>query len=140
MRIGGVGYFGAQRLSLAGNTRRNRTWMTGPALQLEHGPFQVNAQYVWRYDSDPTFDNAFPKARTNGGFVEALWWPSGRGGRLTATGLYNRVESDADQANYETATLNVSWLARRNVRLAGEVTWDFILDHPRAALGFVTAF
>ena len=140
LRVGGVGYFGTQRLGLDGSFRRNRTWMTGPALQLERGPFQLNAQYVWRYDSDPTFDNAFPKARTNGGFIEALWWPNGRGGRVTATGLYNRVESDADQANYETATLNLSWLARRNVRLAGEVTWDFIRDHPRAALGFVTAF
>lgn len=140
LRVGAMGYYGAQRVDRGGIMRRNRTWMTGPALLLDHGNLQLNAQYVWRCDSDPTFDNAYPKARTNGGFAELIWWPQGHGGRLIATGLYNRVESDADAANYETATLNVSWLARRNVRLAGEVTWDFLTDHPRAALGFMTAF
>ena len=140
LRVGAMGYFGSQRVTLSGTERRNRTWMTGPALQFDRGNLQLNAQYVWRYDSDPTFDNAYPKAKTNGGFAELVWWPQGHGGRLIATGLYNRIESDADAANYETATLNVSFLARRNVRLAGELTWDFLSDHPRAALGFMTAF
>lgn len=140
LKVGGVGYFGAQRVTVGDVSRRNRTWMTGPAVQFEHGSLQLNGQYIWRYDSDPTFDNAYPKTRTNGGFVEATWWPRGRGTRFIATGLYNRVESDATEANYETATLNLSWLARRNVRLAGEVTWDFLTDHPRVGLGFMTAF
>jgi len=140
VRLGAMGYYGSQRLDRSGTLRRNRTWMTGPSVQLERGNLQLNGQYVWRYDSDPTFDQAFPKARTNGGFLEAVWWPRGRGSRIVATGLYNRIDSDVEEAKYETATVNVSWLARRNVRLAGEVTWDFLADHPRAALGFVTAF
>lgn len=148
LRVGGMGYYGAQRVtrttsSSSGPVRvgqRNRTWMAGPAVLFGRGNFELNAQYLWRYDSDPTFDGVTPEARTNGGFAEAVWWPQGHGGRLIVTGLYNRVSSDVPGSQYETATVNVSWLLQRNLRLAAEGTWDLLADQPRAALGFVTAF
>lgn len=148
LRVGGMGYYGAQRVTrtISSSTgtvqvvQRNRTWMIGPAVQVGRGNFELNAQYLWRYDSDPTFDGVTPKARTNGGFAEAIWWPQGHGGRLIVTGLYNRVSSDAPGVQYETGTVNTSWLVRRNLRIAAEGTWDFLTDHPRAALGLMTAF
>ena len=148
VRIGGMAYYGAQRLTRqvttssgpVGVVRSNRTWMAGPALQITDANVEVNAQYLWRGDTDPTFDGASPDATTSGGFAEIVWWPQGRGSRLIVTGLYNRVDSEAPGAQYETGTVNVGWLLRRNLRLAGECTWDFIGDQPRAALGIVTAF
>ena len=148
VRLGGMAYLGSQRMTQEITTssgtaqfvRRNRTWMAGPAVQVAYGNVEVNGQYLWRGDTDPTFDGATPDAKTNGGFVEASWWPQGHGGRLILTGLYNRVDSDAPGSQYETGTLNVSWLFRRNLRLAAEGTWDFLTDEPRVALGFVSAF
>jgi hypothetical protein len=140
LRVGGMGYYGAQRVSRSGNIVRNRTWMAGPAVQLSRGNLELNGQYVWRGDTDPTFDGATPDAKTNGGFAEAIWWPLGHGGRLIVTGLYNCIASDAPGAQYETGTVNASWLVRRNLRIAAEGTWDFLTDHPRAALGLMTAF
>lgn len=140
LRIGAMGYYGAQGVSRSGTIVRNRTWMAGPAVQLSRGNLEFNGQYVSRGDTDPTFDGAIRDAKTNGGFAEAIWWPLGHSGRLIVTGLYNRITSDALCAQYETGPLNASWLARRNLRLVAEGTWDFLTDHPRAALGLVTAF
>ena len=133
-------YHGAQRVSRSGTIVRNRAWVAGPAVQLSRGNLELNGQYVWRGDTNPTFDGAIPDAKTNGGFAAAIRWPLGHSGRLIVTGLYNRIASDAPGAQYETGTLNASWLARRNLRPMAEGTWDFLTDHPRAALGLVTAF
>jgi hypothetical protein len=148
VRVGGMAYYGSQRLTRQLTTssgpvsvlRRNHTWMAGPALQVTEANVEVNAQYIWRGDTDPTFDAATPDAQSSGGFAEIIWWPLGRGGRFIVTGLYNRVASDAPGAQYEAGTVNLGWLLQRNLRLAAEGTWDFISDRPRAALGFVTAF
>ena len=96
--------------------------MAGPALQVTDANAEVNAQYLWRGVSDPSFDGATSDTKSNGGFAEIVWWPQGRGGRLIVTGLYNRVDSDAPGAQYETGTLNLGWLLRRNLRLVGEGT------------------
>lgn len=140
LRLSGLGYYGAQRVVPTGGGPgiRNRTWMAGPAVTYGRGPFELNGQYVYREDSDPWFDGS-RRARTNGGFLELLWWPQRHGSRALVTGLYNWVDSEA-APNYETATLNLSWLWARNIRLAAEGTWDFLAQQPRVALGVVTAF
>ncbi len=141
-RLGLMAYYGNQRFLPTGapNTRTNRTRMIGPAAAVSHGRWDVAGQFVWRDDTNPDFFTLAQTVRTRGGFAEALWWPRGRGTRLLVTGLYNHITSDDPTADYETATLNISWLYARNMRLAAEGTWDFLFDEPRVALGLVTAF
>jgi len=62
---------------------------------------------------------------------DSLLWPRRT---LPVAGPYNRIAQD------ETGALNANWLARRNLRLVAEGTWDFPTDHPRADLGLMTAF
>lgn len=142
MRLGLLGYFGHQRLVPEGSSAavRNRTWMLGPALTLSRGPLEINAQWLLRSDTDPLFSGTRADSDTRGGFLEAHWWPGGRGRRTLLTGLYNVIETDVAGGDYETATVNLSWLHARNVRVAAEATWDFVRDEPRVALGVVTAF
>jgi hypothetical protein len=140
--LGLVGYYGRQEAVPTGQTAavRNTTRMLGPMVKVEHGNLAAGAQFVYRDDSDADFDGAGSLTTTRGGFAEVSWWPQGRGSRLLFTGLYNRVESGDPLAHVETATVNSSWLAARNVRLAAEMTWDFLGDRADLALGVVTAF
>jgi hypothetical protein len=142
LRISALGYYGNQRLVPTGQsaTVRNRTWMIGPAATLDLGSVELNGQYIHREDSDPLFTGTRVNAATRGGFFEAHWWPRGRGTRALVTTLYNHIDSRVAGGDYETATLNLSWLHRRNVRLSAEATWDLIADEPRIAFGLVTAF
>ncbi len=141
-RLSVMGYFGNQRFlpTGAGAARTNRTRMIGPAAAIAQGPWEIAGQFLWRDDTNPDFLQLAQTVRTRGGFAEAAWWPMGRGNRMLVTGLYNNVTSDDGAAAYETATLNISWLHARNLRLAAEGTWDFLIDEPRVALGLVTAF
>lgn len=140
-QLGLLGYYGNQDVTpAAGPTRRNRTRMIGPAIRYEGASLAAGAQVLYRDDSDPELDGPGPSTETRGGFAEVSWWPRGRGTRLAVTGLYNRVSSDDSAARVETATLNTSWLAARNVRLAAEVTWDLTAERAGFALGVVTAY
>ncbi len=136
MTLGLLGYYGRQSLTGVRNTTR----MVGPMAKVDRGNVALGVQYVYRDDSDAEFDAAGSLTTTHGGFAEVSWWPQGRGNRLLFTGLYNRVESGDPLAHVETATLNASWLAARNMRLAAEGTWDFLADRAGIALGVVTAF
>ncbi len=141
-RLGVLAYYGSQRFTPAGApaSRVNRTRMLGPALNLSRGGFDLGGQFLWRDDTNPLFLGAASPARTRGGVVEAMWWPLGRGNRALVTGLYNAIASDDAAAEYETVTINGSWLYARNIRLAAEATYDFTAGQPRVALGLVTAF
>lgn len=142
VRLSLLGYTGRQHLVPTGqaNTVTNRTRMIGPALQLRQGPFDVGVQYLYRDDSNPSFGGAPATTFARGGFAELTWWPRGRGGRLLLTGLYNVIESSDAGSDYETGTVNFSWLYARNLRLAGEATWDVVADRPAFSIGFATAF
>lgn len=142
LRLGILAYRGTQRMipSGAASARANRTTMFGPAVSFSGGPVELNAQWLWRRDTNPRFLLAGGTVETSGGFVEAHWRPGGRGGRSLVTALYNGIASDLAGADYETMTLNLSWLYARNLRLAGEFTWDLLSEEPRFALGVVTAF
>lgn len=141
-RITLLGYSGRQNLVPTGGTGSlgNRTRMIGPAVQTSLGPIDVGAQFLYRDDSDPDFNAVGSGAIARGGFLELAWWPRGRGERLLVTGLYNAVESTIPGSDYESGTINLSWLYARNFRVAVETTWDVVTDRPSFALGFAAAF
>lgn len=156
LRIGAFAYRGYEREF--GTTNTISMW--GPDANVPLGSIgEVNVSYVHRTDNDPFFgicsiDSPCPGNATTpfsttvkSGFVEALFWPQGPGGRLFLTALYNRVNSDrpvvslrlGEEASgegylskYETASAGVHYVYRRNVRFMTELGWDF--QRSRAAL------
>jgi hypothetical protein len=142
VRLSLLGYSGNQRVVPTGQTATvtNRTRMAGPAVQFGYGPFDVGAQWLYRDDTNPGFSGLPVSSIARGGFVELAWWPRGRGGRWLVTGLYNAVDATGLGADYESATVNLSWLRARNLRMATEATWDPIAEKLILSMGFVTAF
>lgn len=142
LTLGAVGYYGRQRVVPTGQTASvaNLTRMIGPSAVLQLGRVDFSAQYLYRDDSDPDFIGAPGRTTTRGGFAEVKWWPQGHGQRTLVTGLYNAIETSTPGADYETATLNFSYLFARNVRLAAEYTRDLAGRSNAVGLGVVTAF
>jgi len=139
VRLGGVGYYGRQRVNAGGTVyNENRTRMIGPAVQARVGNVDLGAQWLYRDDTDPTFSGTAGDVVTRGGFAEVNWWPKGRGSRGLLTGLYNDVRSPG--ADYRSVTFNASWLYMRNIRLALEGTYEFEGKTTSVGVGFVTAF
>ena len=137
-----LGYYGNQEFTPTGGAAiTNRTRMVGPAVQARFGAVDIGAQYLYRDDSDPDFvGGAPPEVTTRGGFAEVNWWPRGRSGRWLVTGLYNSLNSSTPGLDYETGSVNLSWLYGRNLRLASEFTYDLVIERGSVALGLVTAF
>jgi hypothetical protein len=142
LTVGGVGYYGRQRVIPTGQTASvaNLTRMIGPSAVLQLGSVDFSAQYLYRDDSDPDFTGGAALTTTRGGFAEVKWWPQGHGNRTLVTGLYNVIDTSTPGADYETASLNFSYLYARNLRLAAEYTRDLVGNSNSVGFGIVTAF
>jgi len=139
VRIGGFGYWGKTEESAGGI--ENRTIYAGPDLVADLGDrAQVNVQFLFRQDDDPFFAGAEDAYDTLGGFAELHVFPDGQDGAWALSGLYNRVDSDDDGADRETASLTLSWLHDRNVRVMLEGGRDVEAGKWRATAGLVSAF
>lgn len=102
---------------------------------------QFNLQYLHRKDTHPYVGlRPIQNVDTKGGFAELIFLPPRPDGAWAIAALYNRVESDDDAADYESAALSVSHLLARNFRLLGEVTRDLQGNRWRLTAGVVTAF
>jgi len=153
VRIGGFGYWGKES-----NTARpesssyydNVLTYYGVDLTFARGPFELNALFLERHDTNPEFIKDETGIDSRGIMVEALLLPSGEDGRWAITALYNKFESDfeGDLLEYETATMNVSYLAFRNVKFLTEYS-RIMKDYSRGPdfenmdrflFGVVTAF
>lgn len=144
VRVGAFGYFGRERAD--GQTDRITIW--GPDATLALGLLEVNAQYVWRRDSNPLLVPAATETTVNSAFAEVLWGPFGTDGRWTVAGLYNWIDADAPVAvlngqvleRYQTANAGIHYLLWRNVRLMGELGYDIESERTRFTFGTVMAF
>lgn len=140
VRLGVFSYLGKAAPLQA--SRDNRTTFLGPDLVVDiNSQLQFNLQYLQRKDTNP-YRGTRPvqDAHTRGGFAELLYFPQGPDGRWALAALYNRVASDDDQADYESASLTLTRLLARNVRLNGELARDLENKSWRLSAGFVTAF
>lgn len=164
LRIGAFGYAGSERAKGI----HNRIAMWGPDATMTLGSIgELNVQYVRRTDRDPFFGTCSPAAPCPGGhtqqfqtavnsaFANATWWPQGSAGRVFVHALYNWIDANApvvslrlgEQATtpgflsrYETGSLALHYLLRRNVRLMGEAGWDFNRNQGRLITGTMVAF
>ncbi len=138
LRIGGFGYYGKEQL----DSVSNELYMAGADLTLGNDKVELNAQYVYRSDINPGMTGVKPSERvkTNGGFVELLVSPKGDKSRVTGSLLYNYVDSDFKELNYQSYTGTLNYLLARNVRLVGEYTYIKDTKTSKVSLGIISAF
>jgi hypothetical protein len=164
LRVGAFGYAGSERA----NGIHNRILMWGPDATVTLGNLgELNLQFVRRMDHDPFFGTCSPvepcpggrtqqfQSAVNSAFANATWWPQGPAGRVFFHGLYNWIDANAPVVSlrlgeqttapgflsrYQTGSLALHYLLRRNVRLMGEAGWDFYRDQGRLIAGTMVAF
>jgi hypothetical protein len=144
LRLAAFGYYG--RSDSEGE--QNKVVMFGGDGTLELGIVEFNAQYLHREDTNPLFLSNGSIVKTDGGLAELIIRP--RSGRWHGFGLYNdlratdpvlSVEFGPEATNrYQTLTGGLGYLVVRNLKVTGEMRWDFQEDEMRWTLGFVTAF
>ncbi len=137
VRVGVFAYRGKEKAEIG---RKNTVTYYGPDATFSADKFEVNAQFLHRKDDNPFFEFAGSEIELDGGFVEFIYLPQGDLSKWIVTALYNRVEGTGQAYDYETATLTLSRMMARNLRLLGEFTFDMLTDKPIFTLGFVSAF
>jgi hypothetical protein len=144
VKVGFMGYGGKEHL-LGAPDYDSKIKIFGPNLSLDFNQHLImNFQYLFRTDSN-MFDEVAGVMVTNvgtqGGYLEAIFAPKGDMSKFYLTGLFNLVESDYEPLNYKSATLNFSYVLRRNVRLLTELTWiDSEEKYSKVSAGFMAAF
>jgi len=149
LSIGAFGYFGKENLANSEGTEiTNKANIYGPDITFAPSlMFEMNLQYVMREDSkvfrDMSSTSPMEDVQTNGAIAEIIYSPKGDQSDWYFTGLFNLVESDFDPADYKSFTIQTGYMARRNVRLAAEVS---LVERNQQdpfgvfSLGFVSAF
>jgi hypothetical protein len=145
LRLGAFGLYGRAE----GNGFHNRTSMIGADATWGRGAIEINAQYIHRNDTRPTFTPSEPEAELDGGFAELLVRPANS--VWYGFGLYNLVTADRPLLDvrlggpsgirrYESLTVGVGRVLQRNLRVTAEGTYDIEMEAGRWTLGFVSAF
>jgi hypothetical protein len=144
LAVGGFAYLGKERLLPEGATAKedNEIRYLGPDLTLAVGPAAITAQYLLRLDSNPAFLDVAPAedVETAGWVAELVLSPSGDLGRHFFTLLYNRIDSDLEAHDYETATAGATYLIARNLRISAEYTRDLEAERSRVVVGLTAGF
>ncbi len=138
IRLGGFVYTGSETIEENGLHPDNTLSLYGPDITVRAGNFELNVQYLHR--EDKVANNSRMNTTLDGGFAELIFFPGGERSRWVLSALYNQVEGPGNIYDYKTATLSVSYLLARNIRLMTEVTEDLLNKKPKLTTGFVTAF
>jgi len=139
-RIGVFGYFGKEKLEdNLSNKFDNAFRMYGPDLTFKlKNQLELNFQYVSRVDDKPAMLST--NVKSDGGFAELIYTPKGDESKWYGVALYNWVNSDIKALEYQAGTLSLGYLLKRNIRLIGELTYNFKKEFAQLAIGIVTAF
>ncbi|MFA7361158.1 MAG: hypothetical protein WC139_08990 [Candidatus Kapaibacterium sp.] len=140
LRIGGFGYYGKEQP--IPDSSANEMYMAGADLSAGNEYVELNAQYVYRSDTNPfrLANKPGERIKTQGGFAELLVSPKGADSRITGHLLYNHVDSDQSDLKYRSYTAGLGYLLARNVRLIGEYTYEQERKDSKVTLGIITAF
>ena len=145
VHLGGFGLHGRTR----SEGTENRTTMLGLDGTLALGSVTLNGQYLHREDTSPLYVPGDATVRSDGGFAELMYRPTGS--RWYGIALYNLVVADAPLLDvrlggpsglqrWETVSGGGGFLVRRNLRTMTEVGYDLETEDLRWTLGFVVAF
>jgi hypothetical protein len=142
-RIGYFYYYGEEKgieSETATDVFKNRLQHHGPDFSLGNGMFDLNFQYLFRRDTNPTFVAAGTRVETEGMVAELVISPQRDSSTFYFTLLYNQIDSDVDAHDYETFTVSGTHLLARNLRGNVEYTRDVEGEYNRIGLGLVSAF
>ena len=138
--IGVFGYTGKETLSDSASVK-NKILDIGPDLTIVTENWELALEYLHREDDNARFLTSNPvKTKTDGGFAELTVLPESDRSRFIYTLLYNYVNSNMDELDYQTGTLSISYMAARNLRMLAEGTYDMKNKKSRFTLGIVSAF
>jgi len=138
--IGAFAYSGKETMSDSADVNNNILYL-GPDLNIGTENWELVLQYLHREDDNVYFSPTDPvKSKVDGGFAEFSLFPQGDQSRFVYTLLYNFVDSDIEEYKYHTATLSVSHLAARNLRLLAEATYNIDTEKPKFTIGAMAAF
>ena len=152
LRLGVYGLYGKEELFAEPDTTifpgavmtayNNEAWIAGPDLTASwQDKLELNLQYLERRDDIYSFaKGGTDEIETRGGLAELIVMPHGDRSRWYLTALYNKIDSDMDEIDYESITGHVGYLLRTNIRLIFENTYDIENEENRAIVGFVAAF
>jgi hypothetical protein len=147
--LGGFIYYGREQLT---GGPENEIAYYGPDVNIVVGPLAFSGQYLRREDTNPTFQAAGNRVDTDLWIAELIFSPKMDRSSHYITLLYNQVDSQLDVDDYETLTLGVTYVLRRNLRLTAEYSRIFtsvlleentprlIENANRGVLGLVSAF
>lgn len=156
VRLGGFVYAGREEHS----DNDNDILYFGPDATIALGTkAEVNVQYLRRQDDNPFFQAVVPDDKTtvDAAFAELLLFPDGQMGRTVFSALFNWVDADAPVftiggvslsddplggllERYRYGAVGAHYMYRRNVRLLGELGWDFETERVRFVTGVSTGF
>lgn len=139
--VGGFVYYTKEADPAGVSSFINEVTYFGGDVMGSVGPVDLSVQYLMRSDSYPTFAATPDKdVSTTGIIAEAILWPHGDESRWYGYSLYNSIDSDMDDYDYQTITVGYGYLVRRNIRFVVEATQDLELEEARGGLGMVFAF
>ncbi len=118
----------------------NRILHHGPDFRVGNGMFDFTFQYLIRRDTNPGFTADAVNVETKGVIAELVFSPQRDRSRYYFTLLYNQIDSDWDEHDYESMTGGVTYLVARNLRITLEYTRNLELDTNRGIVGLVSAF
>ncbi len=133
VKIGLLGYHGKEE---NGGTTNTVDYF-GPDIRVRLPKVDLMFEYVRRWDTNPFFGDTQESRKTDAFLGEIILSPWGENGRWFFTAAYNRVKSSFREFDYQTFTLNASYLIRRNLKWMNEYTHDMEGKNPRWLTGFI---
>lgn len=139
-RMGALGYYGKEQ-TYAGV---NEVWMAGVDASLSFSTLELSVQYLERGDTNPYFYStpAAGEYRTRGGFAELVFLPKGDDSKWYSVLLGNWIDAEEDTQDYQSGSLHLGLVLRRNFRLVAEFSYilkDTLGKYARFGMGLVTA-
>ncbi len=140
IRIGAFGYFGKEKLSDDLDNKFTNTFnVWGPDLTLSYqDKLEFNFQYLQRKDDKAEFLSK--EINTKGGFGELIYTPKGDESKWYVAALYNWIDSDDDDLDYQSGTFSLGYLLKRNIRMVAEYTYNFEMKFGQISAGVISAF
>jgi hypothetical protein len=140
LNIGAFVYYGKEG-PLETINNANNISIYGPDVSIGSDNFELNVQYLLREDDHARLvTQGGQKLESQGGFAEIIYLPKADQSKFIFSGLYNRIDSDDNTLDYETATFSVSHMAARNLRILAEFTYDLLNEKPKFTTGVMAAF
>lgn len=142
LRLGTFGYYGKEMVEdpVSKAQAPNELWMLGGDATISLDPFELNVQYISRKDKNPYALASAMEVKTQGGFAELILRPDGDNSKWYGVATYNYIDSDDNSQDLKSGALHLGYLLRRNIRIVGELNYNFDIKYARLALGIITAF